>query len=854
MPRYSATEIEAKWQDAWEKAGIFQAKRTGGKPKYYVLEMFPYPSGKLHMGHVRNYTMGDVIARYKLSTGHNVLHPMGFDAFGMPAENAAMASGGHPKDWTYSNIDTMVEQMKPLGLSLDWSRMFATCDPEYYGQQQALFLDFLEKGLVYRKNAVVNWDPIDMTVLANEQVENGRGWRSGALVERRELTQWFFKISDFSEELLSALDGLENWPAKVRLMQENWIGKSRGLQFSFERTDGGEPIEVYTTRPDTLMGASFVGISPDHPIAKALETESDEVAAFVAECRKGGTTEEAIETAEKLGHDTGIRVKHPLNPEWELPVWIANFILMDYGTGAIFACPAHDQRDLDFCRKYDLPVIDTFFALDNDTPVANEAFVPPKTEKVRWVDHFAGLTEATGEEAINATVDFAEKAGWGQGVTKYRLRDWGLSRQRYWGCPIPVVHCEDCGVVPEKKENLPIALPYDEDGKAIDFSVPGNPLDRHPSWRNCACPSCGKPALRETDTMDTFVDSSWYFARFTAPRAETPTDMAEAEYWMNVDQYIGGIEHAILHLLYSRFFARAMQICGHLPQKSAEPFDALFTQGMVTHAIYKTTGANHRPVYHYPEEVELRDGKGFLKDGTEVEIIPSAKMSKSKNNVVDPLHIISSFGADTARWFVLSDSPPERDVEWTASGAEAAHKHLNRVWNLCDRIGEMDRNAEGAGDEELLREMHKCIRDVTLGIDSFGFNAAIAKLYAFTGTLSKSKAGYKVQREAVMTLAQLMSPMTPHLAEDIWNHQGGEGLCAMAPWPVADETMLVEATVTLPIQINGKRRGEIEVAKDLDKAEVEKLALAHEAVQKALNGGAPKKVIVVPGRIVNVVA
>ncbi|WP_027256836.1 leucine--tRNA ligase [Leisingera aquimarina] len=854
MSRYSATEIEAKWQEAWDKAGIFQAKRTGGKPKYYVLEMFPYPSGKLHMGHVRNYTMGDVIARYKLSTGHNVLHPMGFDAFGMPAENAAMASGGHPKDWTYANIDTMVEQMKPLGLSLDWTRMFATCDPEYYGQQQALFLDFLEKGLVYRKNAVVNWDPIDMTVLANEQVENGRGWRSGALVERRELTQWFFKISDMSEELLSALDALENWPAKVRLMQENWIGKSRGLQFSFERTDGAEPIEVYTTRPDTLMGASFVGISPDHPIAKALEAESEEVAAFVAECRKGGTTEEAIETAEKLGYDTGIRVKHPLNPDWVLPVWIANFILMDYGTGAIFACPAHDQRDLDFCRKYDLPVTDTFFALDNDSPVANEAFVPAKSEKVRWVDHFAGLTEASGEEAINATVDFAEKAGWGKGVTKYRLRDWGLSRQRYWGCPIPVVHCEDCGVVPEKKENLPIALPYDEDGKAIDFSVPGNPLDRHPTWRDCACPSCGKPALRETDTMDTFVDSSWYFARFTAPRAETPTDMAEAEYWMNVDQYIGGIEHAILHLLYSRFFARAMQICGHLPEKSAEPFDALFTQGMVTHAIYKTTGGNHRPVYHYPEEVELRDGKGFLKDGTEVEIIPSAKMSKSKNNVVDPLHIISSFGADTARWFVLSDSPPERDVEWTAAGAEASYKHLNRVWNLCDRIGEMDPDAAGEGDEALLRETHKCIRDVTLGVDSFGFNAAIAKLYAFTNTLAKSKAGAKVQKQAIMTLAQLMAPMTPHLAEDIWNHQGGEGLCATAPWPVADDAMLVEDTVTLPIQINGKRRGEIEVAKDLDKAEVEKRALAHEAVQKALNGATPKKVIVVPGRIVNVVA
>ncbi|UWR80076.1 leucine--tRNA ligase [Phaeobacter inhibens] len=857
MPRYVAPEIEARWQDAWEKAGIFQAKRSADKPKYYVLEMFPYPSGKLHMGHVRNYTMGDVIARYKLSTGHSVLHPMGFDAFGMPAENAAMASGGHPKDWTYANIDTMVEQMKPLGLSLDWSRMFATCDESYYGQQQALFLDFLEKGLVYRKNAVVNWDPVDMTVLANEQVEGGRGWRSGALVERRELTQWFFKISDYSDELLTALDTLENWPAKVRLMQENWIGKSRGLQFSFVRTDGGDPIEVYTTRPDTLNGASFVGISPDHPIAKALETESAEVAAFVAECRKGGTTEEAIETAEKLGYDTGIRVKHPLNPDWELPVWIANFILMDYGTGAIFACPAHDQRDYEFATKYDLPIIPVFENPEDDSPLT-EAYVPTKAEKVRYIRGFAGDDDQTGEDAVNAAVDKAEAEGWGEGVTKFRLRDWGLSRQRYWGCPIPVVHCPDCGVVPEKKENLPIALPYDEDGKAIDFSVPGNPLDRHPSWRNCACPACGKPAQRETDTMDTFVDSSWYFARFTAPDADTPTRMEDTEYWMNVDQYIGGVEHAILHLLYSRFFARAMQICGHLPEKAIEPFDALFTQGMVTHAIYENAERrteNDRSIYHYPEEVEERDGATVVKEtGEAVKVIPSAKMSKSKNNVVDPLHIISSYGADTARWFVLSDSPPERDVEWTASGAEAAHKHLNRVWNLCDRIGEMDPGASGNGDEDLLREMHKAIRDVTLSIETFGFNAAIAKLYSFTNTLAKSKAGTAAQKQAIMTLAQLMSPMTPHLAEDIWNHQGGEGLCATAPWPVADESMLVEDSVTLPIQINGKRRGEITVAKDLGKDEVEKIALAHEAVQKALNGSAPKKVIVVPGRIVNVVA
>jgi leucyl-tRNA synthetase len=848
MSRYTAAEIERNWQEAWDKAGIFRAVSSADKPKYYVLEMFPYPSGRIHMGHVRNYTMGDVIARYKLANGFNVLHPMGWDAFGMPAENAAMASGGHPKDWTYANIADMRAQMKPLGLSIDWSREFATCDPEYYGQQQALFLDFLEKGLVYRKNAVVNWDPVDMTVLANEQVIDGKGWRSGAEVERRELTQWFFRISDFSEELLDALDGLEDWPAKVRLMQENWIGRSRGLEFAFERTDGGAPIAVYTTRPDTLMGASFIGISPDHPLARELEAKDPALAAILADMRKGGTTEEAIEKAEKLGHDTGLTVKHPLNPDWELPVWIANFILMDYGTGAIFGCPAHDQRDLDFCRKYDLPVIDTFFALDDPAPVVTEAFVPPKTEKVRWVDHFAGLDVATGQEAIDATIDYAEAHGWGKGVTQYRLRDWGLSRQRYWGCPIPVVHCDSCGVVPEKKENLPVRLPDD-----VSFDVPGNPLDRHPTWRDCTCPACGGPAKRETDTMDTFVDSSWYFARFTAPRAETPTDLAEAEYWMNVDQYIGGIEHAILHLLYSRFFARAMHICGHLPEKCKEPFDALFTQGMVTHAIYKSEGKGGRPVYHYPEEVDLRDGKAFLKEGgAEVDIVPSAKMSKSKNNVVDPLNIISNFGADTARWFVLSDSPPERDVEWTAAGAEAAFKHLSRVYRLADELGSEDAGSIDA-DEALLRETHKAIHDVTMGIESFGFNAAIAKLYAFTNVVQKSQAGSEAKRAALRVLAQLMSPMTPHIAESLWQMLGGEGLVSTAPWPKADPALLVDDTVTMPIQINGKRKAEISVPRDMAKAEVEKLALATDAVRRALGDDGPKKVIVVPGRIVNVV-
>ncbi|MEM1360267.1 MAG: leucine--tRNA ligase [Pseudomonadota bacterium] len=868
MSRYSPADIEPRWQAAWEEDGSFTARRDDTLPKYYVLEMFPYPSGRIHIGHVRNYTMGDVVARYKSATGHNVLHPMGWDAFGMPAENAAMASGGHPKDWTYANIADMRGQMKPLGLSIDWSREFATCDPEYYGQQQSLFLDFLGAGMVYRKNAVVNWDPVDMTVLANEQVIDGCGWRSGAPVERRELTQWFFRISEHAEELLDGLDGLEKWPEKVRTMQANWIGKSRGLQFSFDLTapsHGSDGIEVYTTRPDTLLGASFIGLAVDHPLVRALEADNSGLAAFCAECRRMGTSEEELETAEKRGFDTGLRVRHPLDPAWELPVWVANFILMDYGTGAVFGCPAHDQRDLEFARKYDLPVIDTFVALSEPAPVKDTAFVPPKTEKVRWIDHFTGLTEATGEEAIEATLSYAEEAGWGVSKTQFRLRDWGLSRQRYWGCPIPVVHCPNCGVVPEKKENLPIRLPDD-----VSFDQPGNPLDRHPTWRDVPCPTCGTPAKRETDTMDTFVDSSWYFARFTAPQAETPTVMDDVSYWMNVDQYIGGVEHAILHLLYARFFSRAMQHCGHLPEKAVEPFEALFTQGMVTHAIYQTRDAEGRPVYHLPEEV-TRDGDRaqVTATGEAVEIISSAKMSKSKRNVVDPAQIIDAFGADTARWFILSDSPPERDVEWTAAGAEAAHKHLSRVWRLADAsrmagsstgdeaapngVSEEPVPPAGSPEHDLARATHRAIADVTAGIEGFAFNSAVAKLYAFTNAVAKSKASAAAQTKALRIMAQLMAPMTPHLAEEIWSMLGGEGLLANTAWPKADPRLLVDDTVVLPIQINGKRRSELQVAKDMDRADIEALALADDAVQRALDGATPKKLIVVPGRIVNVV-
>ena len=841
---YTPSQSEPRWQAAWEAAQSFKAVRDA-RPKYYVLEMFPYPSGRIHMGHVRNYTMGDVVARYKRAQGFSVLHPMGWDAFGMPAENAAMENGGHPRDWTYANIAAMREQLKPLGLSIDWSREFATCDDDYVAQQQALFLDFLDAGLITRKSAQVNWDPVDMTVLANEQVIDGKGWRSGAPVERRELVQWFFRISDYSEELLSALDGLTGWPEKVRLMQSNWIGRSRGLQFRFQTVDAPDfpEIEVYTTRPDTLMGASFVALSPDHPLVRALAGSDPAVAAFVEECRRIGTTEEAIETAPKLGFDTGLTVRHPLDPSWQLPIWIANFVLMDYGTGAIFGSPAHDERDHEFAVKYRLPIRATFgpkgVTLDQaDALVAAAPYVPLKTETVTYVRGFAGDTDQTGEAAVVAAILHAEAAGYGEGVTRYRLRDWGISRQRYWGCPIPVVHCETCGVVPEAKANLPVLLPQD-----VSFDQPGNPLERHPTWRQVSCPKCGGAARRETDTMDTFVDSSWYYARFTAPHATTPTDRADADYWMNVDQYIGGIEHAILHLLYSRFFARAMVRTNHLPATAKEPFDALFTQGMVTHEIYMTRDARGRPVYHLPEDVT----EGRLADGTPVEVIPSAKMSKSKKNVVDPVDIVANFGADTARWFMLSDSPPERDVEWTASGAEAAHKFLARVWRLADEA------REGGDDADLTRAAHRAIAEVTHHIEGFAFNKAVARIYELANTLAKSQAGGESRHAALRIMAVLMGPMVPHLAEEVWAMAGGQGLLVDAPWPKADPAALVEDSVTLPIQIDGKRRAEITVPRDMPAAQIEALVLADPTVARFSEGKPPKKLIVVPGRIVNVV-
>ena len=797
------------------------------------------------MGHVRNYTMGDVVARYKSAVGFNVLHPMGWDAFGMPAENAAMEKNVHPGDWTYQNIADMRAQLKPMGLSIDWSREFATCDPEYYGQQQSMFIDMMSKGLVYRKNAVVNWDPVDMTVLANEQVENGKGWRSGALVERKELTQWFFKISEYSDELLSALDGLENWPEKVRTMQKNWIGKSQGLQFDFKTSGapkGFEKLEVYTTRPDTLFGASFAAISCDHPLAKELEKNNTDIANFNLECRQIGTTQEALETAEKKGYNTGITVTHPFNDAWEMPVYIANFILMGYGTGAIFGCPAHDQRDLDFARKYDLIVTPVVCPTDQNPDtfsIKEEAYTGVgNLINSRFLD---GLTIEEGKSEVIRRIS---EQGMGQATTNYRLRDWGVSRQRYWGCPIPVIHCEKCGVVAEKKENLPITLPKD-----VSFDKPGNPLDRHEEWRNCKCPSCGSDALRETDTMDTFVDSSWYYARFTAPDSMTPTSEKEANYWMNVDQYIGGVEHAILHLLYSRFFARAMNATGHLPKKAIEPFNALFTQGMVCHATYQDPDGK----WLNPDDIKQSEsGEYITLDGQKVTVGQSIKMSKSKKNVVDPDDIIDQYGADTARWFVMSDSPPERDVEWTASGAEAAWKHLQRVWRLTVEITE-DSSEDTSNDIELEKAKNIAIDAVTNGVEGFAFNKSIAALYQFTNILAKSPASKNAKIDAMLTMAQLMQPMTPHLAEEIWSTLGGDGLVTEAKWPILDASMLINDTIVLPIQVNGKRRDEIQVNVDLSKDEIEKIVLERPSVLRILDGNAPKKIIVVPGKIVNVV-
>jgi leucyl-tRNA synthetase len=854
--RYNPKETEPKWRDAWARAQTFRAKSSkdaGATPKAYVLEMFPYPSGRLHMGHVRNYAMGDVVARYRLANGYNVLHPMGWDAFGLPAENAAIEKKAQPRQWTLQNIQAMKDQFEPLGLTFDWSREVTTCEPDYYAHQQRIFLEFLKKDLAYRRTAKVNWDPVENTVLANEQVVDGRGWRSGAVVESRELEQWFFRITKYADDLLAALDTLDRWPDKVRIMQANWIGKSQGARFRWQLTKpvgDVKDIEVFSTRPDTLFGAAFVALAPDHPLTKAIAEKNPAVARFVAEAASHGTSEAEIEKAEKVGIDLGLRVKHPFDPSWELPVWAANFVLSTYGTGAIFGSPAGDERDIEFANKYRLPFKPVVLPPGADPStyaVTTEAYTG---EGVIYNSKF--LDGLSTKDAISRAIAELVKLGAGEATTQYRLRDWGISRQRYWGCPIPVIRCAKCGVVPVPEKDLPVRLPDN-----VDFSEPGNPLARHPTWKHVDCPSCGGKATRETDTMDTFVDSSWYFARFANPDAKAPIDKKEAAYWLPVDQYIGGVEHAVLHLLYSRFFCRALRDCGMLDLPSGEPFAGLFTQGMVTHETYKSTDGG----WLLPEEVETRDGRLIeISTGKPIQLGGVEKMSKSKKNVVDPVAIIADYGADVARWFVLSDSPPERDFEWSDSGVRGAWGSVQKMWAIADACPDADDGPADAGEAlELRRLAHRTVRDVTHGIEKFHFNVGIARMNELANALRKAETQTSpgmatARREAIRLLAQLSAPFAPHLAEECWARIGGKDMVATAKWPAADPALLVSDTMLLPVQINGKKRGEITLPRDATQEAVEQAARTDAGVAPFLAGLTVRKVIVVPGRIVNIVA
>lgn len=877
--RYNARDAEPRWQAAWDQQAIFVSRNEDPRPKYYVLEMFPYPSGRIHIGHVRNYTLGDVLARFMRAKGFNVLHPMGWDAFGLPAENAAIERKVAPKAWTYDNIAAMKKQLRSIGLSLDWSREFATCDPSYYKHQQKMFLDMLAAGLAEREKRKLNWDPVDMTVLANEQVIDGRGWRSGAVVEQREMSQWVFKITKYSQELLSALDGLDRWPDKVRLMQRNWIGRSEGLLIRFAldaaTTPAGESeLKIFTTRPDTLFGAKFMAISADHPLAQAAAAKNPKLAEFIADIKKIGTAQSIIDTAEKQGFDTGIRAVHPFDPSWKLPVYVANFVLMEYGTGAIFCCPAHDQRDLDFVNKYGLgntPVVcpegqDPKSFIITDTAYDGDGRMINSDNKFI---HLNGLTPAQAFELVAKVLasTLLGNAPVGERQVNFRLRDWGISRQRYWGCPIPVIHCPKCDVVPVPDADLPVVLPED-----VNFDKPGNALDHHPTWKHVTCPKCGGKASRETDTMDTFVDSSWYFARFTDPWNEAaPTTPAVANRMLPVDQYIGGVEHAILHLLYSRFFTRAMKATGHIALD--EPFAGMFTQGMVVHETYQKADGT----FVQPAEVKIEVGGNgrravLMATGEDITIGPIEKMSKSKKNTVDPDDIIATYGADVARWFMLSDSPPDRDVIWSDERVQGASRFVQRLWRLVNDSVELGKAAPatrpaafGPDATSLRKAAHGALDKVTTGIERLHFNVCLAHIREFANAFSEvlQRPGQPTPdlapdlswaiREASQILVQLFSPMMPHLAEECWQVLGHSGLVSEADWPQIERDLLVEDSVTLVVQVNGKKRGEVTVATVAQNPEIEAAVLALDAVKLALDGKPVRKVIIVPKRIVNVV-
>ncbi|MDI9348832.1 MAG: leucine--tRNA ligase [Candidatus Symbiobacter sp.] len=897
--RYDPLALEKKWQTRWDDAGCFAAANPANpanhdrqssapaRQKYYVLEMFPYPSGRLHMGHLRNYTLGDVLARLKRAQGYDVLHPIGWDAFGLPAENAAIANKTHPEAWTKSNINAMRAQLKPMGMSYDWGRELATCDASYYRHEQKMFLDFMRQGLAYRRQSVVNWDPVENTVLANEQVVDGRGWRSGAMVERRELSQWFLKITRYAQELLDGLKSLEGrWPERVRLMQENWIGRSQGMKINFALAEGhahaalpkeiSPKIEIFTTRPDTLFGAAFVALSARHPVAAAAAARNPDLQKFIAEINRLGTSEAALETAEKLGFDTGLRVIHPLDATQKLPVYIANFVLMEYGTGAIFGCPAHDQRDLDFARKYSLPVTAVVRpeGAGDDFSVADTAYTG---DGRLFNSHY--LNGLTVDAAKQKVAENLTPSGQGEVTTVWRLRDWGVSRQRYWGCPIPVIHCPQCGIVKVPERDLPVTLPPD-----VTFDRPGNPLDHHPTWKHVNCPECGGKAQRDTDTFDTFFESSWYFLRFCAPDCDQALDRAALDYFMPVDSYIGGVEHAVLHLLYSRFFVRALRDCGYLslPQEPAnEPFAGLFTQGMVCHETYRGVDG----VWLSPEEVsdDGLGGKIRQSDGSAVKIGRSEKMSKSKKNVVDPNSMVAIYGADAARLFVISDSPPERDFDWSDAGIEGASRFLQRLWRLFTEVspsftavlpqalaGETSFSEDAMA---LRRRTHVTIAAVTDDLEKLHYNRAIARLRELFNHLSDHLAAAAAaaknpgdataqttqlaRNEAFTCLILMLAPIIPHLCEEIWEHIGGTGLLCQQKWPVADEALGTDELVTIAVQFNGKLRATLKLPRDSTTAVLEQAALDDKMIQKSLaaanNGGVPRKIIVVPNRIVNVV-
>lgn len=831
----SFKEIEQKWQKVWDDSSAFKTKEDLSKPKYYVLEMFPYPSGKLHVGHLRNYAIGDVITRFKRAQGFNVMHPMGWDAFGLPAENAAIENKTHPEKWTLENIAAMKTQFKPIGITYDWDREITTCLPNYYKHEQAMFIDFLKHGIAYQKESVVNWDPIDNTVLANEQVDaDGRGWRSGAKIERRRLKQWFLKITDFADELLEEIKNLKDWPEKVRVMQENWIGKSQGAKVKFRIKGTAEFVEIFTTRPDTLFGASFIAIAGHHPVLHEIKDEK--LKAFVSECDAMAVTEEALETTEKKGFKTDLIAVHPFDSSIELPVYVANFVVMDYGTGAIFGCPAHDERDHEFATKYQLPILQVVKPSDGlEFDIKKHPYTDDGT-----IINSKFLDGLCIDDAKKRSTQELEKLNSGEGVIQYRLRDWGVSRQRYWGCPIPIIYCDDCGVVPVPKDQLPVTLPED-----VTFDKPGNPLEHHPTWKHTNCPKCGKAARRETDTFDTFFESSWYFARYCSPQSEEAIDKKAANYWLPVDQYIGGIEHAVLHLLYSRFFTKALKKCGYL--EIDEPFRALLTQGMVVHQSYKSKSG----VWLLPEQVEIKDGKAFNKvTNEEVVVGRLEKMSKSKKNVVDPTTIIEKYGADTARLCLLSDSPPDRDLEWSDAGVEGCFKYLAR---LHKAIVSFQDNGSKEEHGKAIRVIHQAIHNVTEDLKRFHFNRAVARIREFTNYLFDENLPSSVLKEGLEAALKLLNPIVPHVTEELWQILGHKEALVDSAWPVANPEYLVNDVVVVAVQTNGKMRGTIEVPANSNQEHVETVAKELGSVKQQLDGKSVKKIIYVPNKIINII-